>query len=218
MTENELCELFIEQARAFGCKIYPEMGSWDIIISWNDKIFVGVQAKLRADIHALKQCVETDNVHYRVLLYGELPEKYKEDYPRLMYELKIIPVDIWNDKVRIHKFYQWMLKPFDLFYYKLHPKVMLYIPPVEFDIKAGIRSPNTISEWKVNVTKLQIMSEQFGGFSIGDAKAVGIHNIPRQFFEFDWNNRYWKVDPDNKPSDKWPHIYKGLMENEKTRL
>lgn len=76
-TEAALCADFIEAAKADGWEVYPEQGSWDVLLV-RRKVQVGVQAKLVANDEVLLQALPDDprdatGPTYRAVLVGRYP-------------------------------------------------------------------------------------------------------------------------------------------------
>jgi len=97
-SEAALCAAFISDIKDLGFTVYPETGSWDMILERRG-FMIGVQAKLRLDYHALRQAVSSDGVDLKIVLFDLLPERkpaakarWLEDWIVIAKECKILGV------------------------------------------------------------------------------------------------------------------------------
>lgn len=207
MTENELCNKLIEEMESNGFESHPEQEGWDILFSHN-KILIGVQAKIKLNLHGIRQCLDQDNTDFKVLLFSEYSEKPLEDYLIILSRLKIIPViyNIMGDGFEV-------ITKKKLFYYRHKPSLRPDGLQYDFGLKAGIQSPHTVRSLSINLVALELAWEENGRLPMTfyELKKAGIDKIYNKYFKWDELRHGWNFKDYNLPSKNYPHILAALQ-------
>lgn len=203
-SEEELCSLFAADARKNGWAVYPEQGTWDLLLVRGSGkaavVQVGVQAKLKANLHVLSQALPPisrsyrnkkqfdSGPHYRVVLIGSYPgrkPKQQFTYSQMFYHLAVFLKIVVADC----RFPQWINAGYagnkhigrtrysyrgrlDLRHYRWKSDQLVWIPPFVPDLPAGVKSPQTVSPWKLAAVQLENLCNHQGYVCVSDAKDV----------------------------------------------
>jgi len=183
-----------------------------------NKIIIGVEGKLKKNLHLLAQLVQKDDVFFKIaLLPFEKFTKLEEDWILISKRLKILPVmvrpiDKYNPTGNIY--FHWNVK--NLLYYRWHPRHLLKVPDFKYTTPAGVPSPRKVSEKNIAFVRLEQIALNNGGFiTIKDCRSLGLERIPRFFYIYNPKLNRWELDKDRLASKLYPHIYKGILENAK---
>lgn len=150
--ENELCDVLIKHARSNGWKVYPETSGWDLVLVKD--IQMGIQAKLKDNVDVLSQAL-ADGPHVKAVLV-----------PRASLEFRTVAnalgIFIIEGLVRVKdtlggEYWTKEIKTNLEEYNKKHlnnPKNLCWIPEMEINVPAGVKSPKSITKWKVKAIKM----------------------------------------------------------------
>lgn len=208
MTEEDICNTVIKVAEEYGFTVYPETSKYDFILQ-RGKIIIGCQAKLTINLKSLVQCVQNGvDTHFRFLVYNQEPDgDLREQLKILMRELKIVPVLADDEGTN----FEAVINSKAILMYRLRPKKTVFLPDKPIVTRAGVRSPRQISEYNVNLVKLQIKCERRGYVNIQHAYELGMTRIPTKYFQYDKVKGGWVLKPNvKKPGQIYPHIYEIL--------
>ena len=205
MTENDLCNLAISEMENWGFMTCAECFGWDIIFS-RSNILVGVQAKLKLNLHAIAQCLEQDNTHFKVIIYQDYPEKSILDFLLILSRLKIMSFQ-YNEMGG-----GWSKLEKPLLFYRHKPKTLPAGLQYVFDTRAGIQSPKTIKPRSLNLVNLQIAWENSGRkpMKFYDLKNAGLDKPYNKYLKFIPEIGCWQFRDYALPSKFWPHIYAAI--------
>ena len=172
--EADLCEAFMEKARAHGWTCYPETSSWDILLT-KDTWQIGVQAKLHLNVHVLDQAIGIGYPTYRrgpVYRAVLVPGKHARDGRHVLKALRLWcfgPVDCGHamleepgNFIRDHMHYNW------------RPIQPAWIPDVVPDLPAGASAPLQLTQWKQRALRLLARAHIYGFVTSKDAKELQI--------------------------------------------
>lgn len=216
MNEKDLCDILIQEAEPLGFDVYPEYAGWDLLLTYRRLIF-GVQAKLDLNIKLLSQAVELGGVHFHVILYPMVSSRKQNEYAPILRELKLIQLNAVE---------QYYTKEWKLFFpagfrnygynwlvpYLHRPKRLVEIPDFHYSTPAGVRSPRQVSQYIINVCKLEAFAlKQNEYVSLAQIRAHGFRNVPKQYYEYDHNRKLWRLRPPKwRASKDYPHVASGL--------
>lgn len=215
-TENELCNVLISHAQQFGFRHHAEYSDWDLVLS-RGKLVIGVEAKLKRNMHLLVQLSQKNNVHLKVALLPlsfVVRDKTVDDFKFLCRKLRIIPVLVQSDRNLIVE-----INKRDLFYYRWKPKNLLKLPEFDYENKAGVKAPRKVSERNISLVQLEFFARKRNGFvSLAEIRAFGFDRAP-WCFDYNWTYHLWQLGPEFRwPSKQFPHIAKGILEHEKSKI
>jgi hypothetical protein len=206
-TENELCNVLIDYARLNGWKVYPETSGFDILLVKD--IQMGIQAKLKANIDVLAQVVKYDNAspHLKAILVPIASKEFRE----IANALKIFVIEaatlswnfntwkeVWTKEIKIS------LDSYNK-KYLIMPKEECWIPDIEINVAAGIKSPKTITPWKIKAVLLCIKLRQFGFITSKDFKDEGLSMTI-------WKRKKWIIDSGSKNGNLIKYIVNTKVE------
>lgn len=214
-SEKELCDIFINHVQELGFNIFPEYGGWDLVLERHGKI-IGVEAKLKKNLHLLAQLVDSDDVHFKIAL---LPMVYKtgntiqDDWILIAKRLKILPVMVDqidnyspNGSIRFHQNVR------NLFYYRWRPRKLLKIPDFKYETPAGVRSPRIVTERNINFVRLELFAlEHNNSITLKDARDYGFDRVPRRYYNYSFETNRWILDSYYRASKDYDHITKGIL-------
>ena len=170
--ENELCDVLIKYARSLGWKVYPETSGWDLLLVKD--IQIGVQAKLKDNVEVLSQALSSGPNIKAVLVPRASPE--------FRTVANALGIFIIEGLVRIkdalgRRYWIKQIKTDLDKYNKKHltyPKNVCWVPDVEINVPAGVKSPRSVTEWKVKAIKLCIKLNERGFLTSKDFKSAKV--------------------------------------------
>lgn len=175
MSEADLCAEFVVWAKAKGYRVYPEVNDWDIILepargSSDLKPIggeqIGVQAKLKANIAVLEQCL-WNGPEVRVVLVPWASREFRT----VAKHLNLFVVTKFMDS----KCHRPHCSGFDVhgLYHKWTDK-KFWVPPIETNRPCGVQSPQSLTPWKVKALKLINLFDSKGFLTSADFKTFGV--------------------------------------------
>jgi hypothetical protein len=206
-SEKDMCDELIHHSNLNGWVSYPEQGNWDILLVKNN-IQVGIQAKLRPNIKVLSQaiCCRKEGPHYRAVAVGNSNFNEMADFHMVAAGLKLVCFDMTVSPM--FWLYKSLKLPFR--YYRHFPEKTVWLPPFVPSHDAGIKSPISVTPWKVAAVKLEMMAREKGWVSIIDSREVVQQEVPLDCMGSYPNTllkTYFKStkekDPRNKRCKKW---------------
>ncbi len=173
--ESELCDVLIKHAKENGWRVYPETSGWDILLVKD--IQIGVQAKLKDNVEVLAQAIDFGwaNPDLRVVL---VPKASKEFHAvaKALHIYVIHGASIkwdyltgsgeWEKAIDGNTTLDKYNKK-----YLTNSKKKCWVPEVEINVPAGVRSPKIITPWKIKAVKLCIKLNKVGYLTSRDFKA-----------------------------------------------
>ena len=205
-TEKQLCNLFCDYAESIGFIIHPEFEGWDMVLLRRNLI-IGVQAKLFLNGMVLNQTLNNGGVDIKVIVF----HTYRNNvniYLNIINALRrgIILVQITDEKDA-------KIFPHDNIFWYRHRGERLELPENPIIVPAGIQSPQTVSQQKIALVKLELLCEKNGGtVTAREARGLGIYKIPNKYFLYDWRSKKYILRL-KRPSDYWPHILEGIIQS-----
>ena len=166
--ENELCNVLIKFARENGWKVYPETSGWDLLLVKD--IQMGVQAKLKDNVEVLAQALST-GTNVRAVLIPVASKKFRKIANTL--GIFIIEGLVRKKDALGRRYWAREIKTALDSYSKKHltyPKNLCWAPDVEINVPAGVKSPRSITEWKIKAIKLCIKLNERGYVTSKDFK------------------------------------------------
>lgn len=150
--ESELCDTLTKYARANGWKVYPETSGWDLLLAKD--IQMGIQAKLKDNIDVIAQALEA-GPHVRAVLVPRASREFRKVanacgifvIEGLIRKRDTAGRRYWTKEINteLDSYRQKHLNS---------PKKLCWLPDVEINVPAGVKSPKSITEWKVKAVKL----------------------------------------------------------------
>ena len=196
--ESELCDVLISYAKSNGWKVYPETAGWDILLVKD--IQIGIQAKLKDNVDVLSQAIEgiqSANVNIKFAnpsphLRAVLVPRASKEFRKVASALGVFIIEgvslVWNYKtVKSHwgKEIKTSLDGYNK-NYLIVPKRDCWVPEVEINVPAGVRSPRIITEWKIKAVKLCFKLNEKGYLTSKDFKDVKVSMVI-------WKIKKWLV-------------------------
>jgi hypothetical protein len=174
-TEADMCDRLIQVARAHGFLVFPEAGGFDLLLvatadanGFEPGTQVGVEAKLRANMHVLHQALPRDwgqTPHCFAVLVPEGDDFFIEIARRL--KITVIEAINLGDAHYDLSFLRW---------YKHEPKQVCFVPGVEiFGTRGGCPSPKRLSKWKLNAVRLCLLHDEKGYLTSKDFEEAEIN-------------------------------------------
>lgn len=223
MKESEVCEKFIPLAEEDGWKVYPEVGQWDLLMEWDrDDVQlsrgmlqtgdqVGVEAKARANVKALYQCIRRmrgqDAPHFACVLA-----------PKITKEYRLVAARLGIGQYSLEHFFKYEGTGLE----EHRPEVKappfekngdgIWTPPVNPDIQAGVRSPSALTKWRVNALKLCKVLRCRGYVTSKDFQAL---DLSMTIWKRKWLThvgkigrlyKYEALDKDDFPDKGWEEV------------
>lgn len=162
--ESELCDILIKHAKQNGWRIFPETSGWDILLVKD--IQIGIQAKLKDNIDVLSQAIEgkqSININAKWInaaphIRAVLVPRASREFRNVATGLGILVVEglISRRDISGKKYWAKEIKGLDKFdkRHLTYPSKLCWIPDIEINVPAGVKSPRSITEWKVKAVKL----------------------------------------------------------------
>lgn len=171
-SENDLCNRLSETAQQLGWKVYPETSGCDLLLVATETVKtrnaepgdqIGIQAKLRPNVEVLSQALPTPHSthgpHYHGVLVPHASRAFSYVAGRL--GLVVFAAVQWDrygfvvdNRLRSLR----RLSPIKKYYYS-EP---LWFPEIEIWTPAGVRSPKSITPWKINAVRLCLFGVKRG--------------------------------------------------------
>jgi hypothetical protein len=189
MTETELCQNFIGAAESYGWTCYPETSGWDILLV-RDEIQIGVQAKLRANVKVVAQClpdmywwgrklspsvrrkIVKRGPHFRTVL---IPRKTTAHQTLRDLSNVCQALGLWvftDDMFGWHLLEAGSVVQDD---YHWQPEEPEWLPDFVPQVPAGAASPLQLTSWKQAALRLLARAQVRGKVTSADAKEIGVH-------------------------------------------
>jgi hypothetical protein len=229
--EEDMCEELTRRSREAGWVVYPEQGSWDLLLVRNH-IQVGVQAKLRPTVKLFSQAIVSEEYtgpHYRAIAVGNLSFKERDDVARVARTCRLILIDMschsdyWLNAAQRSDYFRkipWR-------YYRHFPDKLVWTPPFVPKLAAGVSHPRTVSPWMVAAVKLELFYMKKGYVTIEDARRVIEEEMPTKKSSYPRSllqtyfrctnekapeikrGKKWRLK--SSPSKKYPYVLKELV-------
>lgn len=219
MLEYELGNKVMEYCRSNDVHYVPEYENWDLVAEYNQILF-GVQLKRKVDFHGIRQCIECGGVDFKLLIYIDQPKRDDskwQDIWRIARECKVLLIQYEESSGKFYPAgrvgWRWFRgNRYNLLPYRQHPNKHLILPHGQFDIPAGSRAPLNISDWKINMVRLEQLAVN-GYVGKETIKSLGFRNVPRQYLDYDSRVKLWRFM--RSPKIDFKYIYDGLMLDKK---
>ena len=225
-SENDLCNVLIEYAKDDGWKTYPETSRWDILLVKNG-IQIGVQAKLKDNIEVLAQAIyEEDGFSpdIRAVLVPHASKYFKKVADGLrVFVIEGARLD-WNFNITRSAEGNWVkeiitdLNRYNKKYLR-ESKNKCWVPEVEINTPAGIKSPKLITPWKIKAVKLCLKLNEVGFLT---SKDFAEEKISITLWKKKWLIVNGKIGKSNKyikkvgailPDETYPEIVEAIKRN-----
>lgn len=206
-TEAEICDIFRTAAEGDGWVVYPEIGQWDLLLVWSGdhpqwrgtpKIDpgtqIGIEAKLRANVDALAQCIErpkTTGPDYRAVLAPRVGASFRTVAKALSVATYSIAGntpkpdgDLDSDLVYMSRGgirQPIMAPPMDL---QWHPKRRHKLPPIVPTFSGGEASPRSLTRWRISALRIMARLRAGEEMSAADFRAAGTDH--RIWVQYGW--------------------------------
>jgi hypothetical protein len=189
MTETELCQNFMMAAESYGWTCYPETSGWDILLV-RDEVQIGVQAKLRANVKVVAQClpdmywwgrklspsvrrtVVKRGPRFRTVLVPRKTTAY-QTLRDLSNVCQALGIWVFTDDM-----FGWYLLEVGSAVqpdYDWQPEKPEWLPDFVPQVPAGAASPLQLTSWKQSALRLLARAQVRGKVTSADAKEIGVH-------------------------------------------
>lgn len=202
VNEQDLCEFFAEYAKKLGWRVFPETSEQDLLLVATEETRtfnarpgdqIAVQAKMHPNIEVLYQAMpklhDTKGPNYHAVLVPVPTHEFKVLAQRLgilMFEATRFQRE--KGVVRERSVKSELLNlPMTYFNFYEEP---LWHPEIEIIVPAGVRSPKSVSVWKMRAVKLALFGLKKGYLLSSDFREAGMHVQ-------NWVKRGW-AEPINK--------------------
>lgn len=149
-TEAELCEDVIAWARAGECAVYPETEGWDILLVIPGGEQIGIQAKLKPNLHVIEQTLRGMVGNRGPDIVAAAVPIYDSSFRRVTEELGIMTIEGSLISPRGHQtFASWIRRA-----KRRATTERCWVPEVEINLPAGVPSPRMLTPWKFGAAKL----------------------------------------------------------------
>ena len=205
-SEQDLCEHFATYARTLGWKVYPETSNQDLLLvatpetkTYNARPGdqVAIQAKMHPNIEVLFQAMpklhDTRGPHYHAVLVPAPTYEFKQLAARL---------GIWVFEATQHapkgevrkRSVKSELMNLPITYVHMYEEP-LWFPEIEVIVPAGVRSPKSVSPWKMKAVQLCMLCLKKGYLLSTDFREAGMHVQ-------NWVKRKWALPGDKEGRHK----------------
>lgn len=229
MNESELCALFKKAAQLDGWAVYPEVSEWDLVLIWtgeapipmnatviNPGDQVAVEAKMRANVQALRQAVTRSTSRrggspdFRAVLAPKVGSDFQDVAAMLgigTFDLKYCQP--WNHgRFRSERERKTISAPRKRFE---RSGGRLWLPPVIPTGEGGMSSPSPLTKWRVQALKMMTHLRSVEFVTSTDFKQLGINmqiwREQRWIVQDGRKGRYsrYRLNPDhpNLPDKGW---------------
>jgi len=205
-TEAELCEEIKREALANNARVFSEFNTWDLVLVFRD-IIIGVQAKLQLNVKVIAQCLQSDDVHFKIICLLNEPRLDKDDDLLTIADRLKLAIFVFSEKNNCFYIFG---KKRNIFYFRQKPNKLLRVPDFSYNLPAGIRAPKKMSEKAIAYCRLEKIVREKGCFTFLDAQKLGLEKIPNLFFRYDLSRRCWILREHYFPSKLYPHIWKNI--------
>lgn len=196
-SEADLCDRFIDAAKAEGWIAYAEQGDWDLVLVRRG-VQVGVQAKLVGNLHMIFQALPDRprgegkrGPHYRAVLVGRWPgrtpkarQNHRNELCGLAMRLRLLvlePPESFSRRgwlnvnwpfANLSRGWGRHHRSVDFRWYRWPVAEPVWIPPFVPDLPAGVPCPSTVSAFQVACVKLERLCDARGWICLDDARDV----------------------------------------------
>jgi len=193
LLEEQICEAFSEYAQTHSWVVYPETGSWDMLLVKGD-IQIGIQAKLKLNIKVIHQALPHDyrrtaginlsvpGPNYRAVLVPQRDYDFMDVCAACHLACFCPEVDRYGDarwldqgliaESEFGKEYLWT------------PSKPVWLPEHVPTMAAGVPSPRSMSKWKEGALKAMAHLEIHGHITSKDFASYGVS--ASTFVQRDW--------------------------------
>lgn len=178
-TEADLCAAFIEWAKPQGWTAYAETEGWDILLVDGDGTQIGIQAKLRLNLHVLAQALEDAWAAYRetgpdfraVLIpwYG-----LSTSFGALGLTVISYRGDLHSPRTTDRNAFTPSLSDKWCQWHYWNPANRHPLPEYVPDVVAGASAPSQLTKWKIGALRIAATNELRGYVTKQDFKHHGI--------------------------------------------
>lgn len=186
-SEAELCAVFMAWAKKAGWTPYPETAGWDVLLVGPDDIQIGVQAKLRFNMHVLAQSLpdrwdlqcEAAGPDFRAVLVPDIPAGLGTIAgslgitvfrPTRFDHCREGPIIEFLPELGVNRF----IRTWDENWHWCSPMKRHQLPAYIPDVAAGSPSPVRLTDWKIKALKVCARLELNGKVSRADFKQIGL--------------------------------------------
>lgn len=220
VSEHDLCNRLITAFDGTEFRVFAEYENWDLVVT-RGKVILGIQAKLTLNVKAIAQTIRGVGVHFKAILVNNYKTRLNDPYLTILTELKILLINcqfingqykfsLVNDYRHAYNL-QWLYK------WRHHPGVPLTIPDFDYTTRAGVASPNRVTENNINLVKLEkfALTQPLHRVTLAQVRDFGFYRVPRRYFFYEWDSRMWQLDEMYSASKDYPHIAAGIEESQK---
>jgi len=166
-SERAVCDLLRVVARDLSWTAYPEQGGWDVLLVLPDGTQVGVQAKLRANLEVLAQCVVRPRSPAPDVRAVLVPVDVSDAFHVVARELDVALLDAerldggpWSDDAGARAVRMgltvgpgYLAEAVSEAPRRVPTSGRVWTPPFVPDVPAGVPSPRTVSPWRVSAAR-----------------------------------------------------------------
>ena len=178
-SENDLCLILINAAKALNWVAYAETSTWDVVLV-RDSIQIGVQAKVHANIHLLGQALPAG---LKQRQQQRPPSEYRANGPQ--YRTILVPQPTREllaigDLLKLWVFgatglgFELLRAPEQYLQYQWHPERSVWTPDVVPEVPAGAPAPVRLTRWTQQALRLLAIARVQGFVTSADATKLGI--------------------------------------------
>lgn len=223
-SEHDLCNYFAEQARLFGWEVYPETSGYDLLLvakdvrAYNVKPGdqIGVEAKLLPNVQVLSQAMPKRWGHTGPDFHAVLVPSCDRSFLCVAQACRVMVFAAGRKHYTHYERNSRMLhKVQDT--YRQYYEEKCWHPGVSIAVPAGVKSPKSVTPWKVHSVKLCLLALRQGFLTSADFREEGVSQSL-------WRQKGW-IEPTGKkgrtvlykiveekrpPHVLWPEIAKAL--------